>query len=129
MACLPARCDAVPGLFDMAKHTGIEPVISCVTGRRLNHSTNAPKLRDAFAPKMAGRAGFEPARDLLGPWPLSRGLVSTAHPPARGRVSCRRGGLRSLGGVRPLAQCQTRLVQARSDRRYGENDLPGGGDR
>lgn len=26
----------------LAKHTGIEPVISGVTGQRLNHSTNAP---------------------------------------------------------------------------------------
>lgn len=36
----------------MATCTGIEPVISCVTGRRLNHSTNRPILAD--------RVGFEP---------------------------------------------------------------------
>lgn len=48
----------------MAKHTGIEPVISGVTGRRLNHSTNAPLGPGKTVGIIGGDDGFR-TRGLL----------------------------------------------------------------
>lgn len=54
----PQRCAAVVSDFrDMAKRTGFEPVISYVTGRRLNRSTNAPREKSfRFTRKRDGYA-------------------------------------------------------------------------
>ena len=41
----------------MAVQTGLEPAISCVTGRHVNHYTTGPI-------KMAEEEGFEPPRGL-----------------------------------------------------------------
>lgn len=42
----------------MAKHTGIEPVISYVTGRRLNRSTNAPVKVECGLPRVHAPYSF-----------------------------------------------------------------------
>ena len=48
----------------MAVPTGIEPAISCVTGRHVNRYTTGPRYKI----KMAEEEGFEPPRALT---PLS----------------------------------------------------------
>ena len=46
----------------MAVPTGIEPAISCVTGRHVNRYTTGPLMY--YLNKMAEAVGFEPTRGL-----------------------------------------------------------------
>ena len=58
----------------MAVPTGIEPAISCVTGRRDNRYTTGPNSYSQFKIQMVTRTGFEP---VLPPW---KGGVLTTWP-------------------------------------------------
>ena len=58
----------------MAVPTGIEPAISCVTGRRDNRYTTGPYYTFSNIIQMVTRTGFEP---VLPPW---KGGVLTTWP-------------------------------------------------
>ena len=71
-SCRPWQGRVLPLNYTcVAVQTGLEPAISSVTGRHVNHYTTGP-----FTNFMAGKEGFEPSRQFDPTYTLSRGTSS-----------------------------------------------------